>query len=164
MRIRFAPLVFLILISILPAEVTAHQAGLGSITGRVSITDPEGTVFYGDWVRVFLTAKPIEVPEVDPSSSNPMERRARINSGHTAFYINFQRCQNEPGYLIDHKLTRPDGTFAFYGIAPGRYWILVTFPTIIAGYKSAWQVSVDVTEGQSTQVTLDGGNLAIPSY
>ncbi|HSO18849.1 MAG TPA: carboxypeptidase-like regulatory domain-containing protein, partial [Desulfosarcina sp.] len=68
------------------------------------------------------------------------------------------------GYIVDHKLTRPNGTFAFHGIPPGRYWIAVTFPTMIAGYKCAWQVAVEVNEGENIHVELNGGNLAIPAY
>ena len=75
-----------------------------------------------------------------------------------------ERKQDEPGYMVDNKLTRPDGTFAFYQIPAGHYYVLITFPTMIAGFKCAWQTPVEVVEGQSVHVELDNGNLAIPAF
>jgi hypothetical protein len=80
------------------------------------------------------------------------------------FFVNFRQKLNVPGYAVDDKLTRPDGTFAFNRIPPGRYYIVITFPTMIAGYKCAWQTAVDVAEGQSVSVALNNDNLVIPAY
>jgi hypothetical protein len=147
------------------AALFAGQAHAGNIKGRISLATPNGKVFHGDWVRVFLTTKAIDVPAVELASIDiPLERRSRINSGHMDFYVNFRQKQEEPGYIADNKLTRPDGTFAFYHVPPGRYYILITFPTMIAGFKCAWQESVDVAEGQTVQVELDNSNLVLPAY
>ena len=150
---------------LLPVNAAAGEVQEGRIIGRVGLTDREGTPLNGDWVRVFLTTEELPVPVVDlQSAAAPLERRSRINSGHMDFFVNFQQRQNQDGYLVDHKLTRPDGTFAFHGIPPGRYWVVVTFPTMIAGYKCAWQAAVDVNSGEDAHVTLNGENLAVPAF
>jgi hypothetical protein len=165
MRPQIPSLVFLVLSCMLLVNVSAGQTLEGSITGRVSLTNQEGEVCYGDWVRVFLTKEPIHVPSVDLVSIEiPSERQSRINSGHMDFFVNFRQKQDDPGYVVENKLTRPDGTFAFYRIPAGRYYIVITFPTMIAGFKCAWQAAVDVVAGQNAPVELNNDNLAIPAY
>ena len=165
MRIKPRTIAFIGISMMLLAGIGACQAQAADIEGRISLANPSGEIYYGDWVRVFLTTKPIDVPAVDLTSIDiPIERRARINSGHMDFYVNFRQVQEVPGYIVDNKLTRPDGTFAFHHITPGRYYVLVTFPTLIAGFKCAWQVAVDVVEEQTTGVELDNRNLALPAY
>jgi hypothetical protein len=165
MRLAIKTINFIGISIMLLMALYAGQARAADINGRISLTDPNGEVFYGDWVRVFLTTKAIDVPSVDLTAIEiPIERRSRINSGHMDFYVNFRRVQEEPGYIVDNKLTRPDGTFAFHHLSPGRYYVVVTFPTMIAGFKCAWQVAVDVVEEQTTGVELDNRNLALPAY
>ena len=165
MRLTIQVIAFLVMSFVLLGTIALGQAKEGSITGRVSLTNPNGDVIYGDWVRVFLTAAPIDIPEVTLSGiKTPLERRSRINSGHMDFFVSFRRKQDEPGYLVDNKLTRPDGTFAFYQIPIGRYYVLITFPTMIAGFKCAWQAPVEVVEGQTVHVELDNRNLAVPAF
>lgn len=162
---RIRSIVCLMVSFMLLGGAAAAQMKEGSITGRVSLATPAGDVLYGDWVRVFLTTKPIAVPAVDLSSIEvPIERQSRINSGHMDFFVNFQHMQGDNGYIVDNKLTRPDGTFAFYGVPAGRYWVLVTFPTIIAGYKCAWQAPVEVAGDGNVHVELNDTNLAVPAY
>ena len=137
-------------------------AASGRITGCVSLTDTDGQVVYGDWVRVFLVTQAIEVPGLDlVGAETGVERTARINSAHTAFFIRFREMLDREGYLIDDKLTRPDGTVAFNQVAPGRYYLVVTFPTVIAGQKAAWQVPVDVAAGRPALVDLNAANMAL---
>jgi len=165
MRLKIQAVAFLTISIVLMGAIASGQANGGSITGQVSLTDPNGDVIYGDWVRVFLTAEPIAVPAVALAGiETPLERRSRINSGHMDFFVNFRRKQDEPGYMVDNKLTRPEGTFAFYQIPVGHYYVLITFPTMIAGFKCAWQTPVEVVEGQTVHVELNNGNLAIPAF
>ena len=165
MRLNIQTIGFVGVCILLLAVIGTGQVHAAVIDGRISLATPSGEVLHGDWVRVFLTTKPIEVPTVELASIDiPLERRSRINSGHMDFYVNFQQKQEEPGYIADTKLTRPDGTFAFHQVPPGRYYILITFPTIIAGFKCAWQVGVEVVEGQTVQVELNNSNLALPAY
>ena len=165
MRRKMLTLLFLALPFVLLTNLSAGQNEGGSVTGRVSLTNREGAIINGDWVRVFLTAEPIKIPEVDLEAVEiPLERQSRINSGHMEFFVNFRRKQDEPGFVVDNKLTRPDGTFAFHQVPAGRYYVVITFPTMIAGFKCAWQVAVEVGGGQDVQVELNNGNLAVPAY
>jgi len=165
MRLKIFMIGFLVTSMMMLAAFGTDQAHAANINGRVSLTAPGGKVFYGDWVRVFLTTKSIDVPEVDLASVEiPLERRSRINSGHMDFYVTFRQNQEKTGYIVDNKLTRPDGTFAFHAIKPGRYYVLITFPTMIGGFKCAWQVAVDVVEGQTEEVELRNENLALPAF
>ncbi len=137
-------------------------AASGKITACVSLTDTDGKVVYGDWVRVFLVTAAIEIPSLDLTGAEAgVARTARINSAHTAFFIRFREMLDRDGYLSDDKLTRPDGTVAFNQVIPGRYYLVVTFPTMIAGQKAAWQVPVDAMAGQTAHVDLNAANMAL---
>lgn len=158
-------LVLSVLALLLTINPAGGQNGNGRITGRVSLSGPVGAPVYGDWVRVYLTTGAVAVPEVDLNSALARpERRDRINSGHMAFFLNLQQEQKTEGFIVDHKLTRPDGTFAFHRLPAGRYWVVVTFPTMIGGYKCAWQASVEVTAENSAHVELNNTNLVVPAY
>jgi hypothetical protein len=147
------------------ADVIPTFAGEGVITGRVSLTNRNGEVIFGDWVRVFLTSAPVDIPTVDLAAIDvPVERRARINTVHMAFFQNVQQKLPEPGYAIDNKLSRPDGTFAFHGIPAGHYYIVITFPTMIDGFKCAWQAPADVVAGNEVHVELNNGNMILPAF
>ncbi len=138
------------------------SAASGKIAGCVSLTDTDGQVVYGDWVRVFLVTEKFEIPRLDLTGAETgVARTARINSAHTAFFIRFREMLDRDGYLIDDKLTRPDGTVAFSRLIPGRYYLVVTFPTMIAGQKAAWQVPVDVADGRTAHVDLNAANMAL---
>jgi len=165
MRLQARTLLILSLSLLVLVAVSNGHAQSGAITGRVSLTTPTGDVVYGDWVRVFLTTAPLDIPAVDLESVDvSIERRSRINTGHLEFYRHFSRHQRETGYIYDSKLTRPDGTFAFHGVPVGRYYVVVTFPTMIAGFKCAWQTGVAVTGKQDVAVELNNGNMALPAY
>lgn len=150
---------------ILLVHISAGQVQAGTITGQVGLTDKKGVVVYGDWVRVFLTTEPVDIPTVDLTSTMvPWERQSLINAGHMEFFLNFRQKLSQPGFAAEDKLTRPDGTFTFNGIPAGRYYVVITFPTMIAGFKCAWQMAVDMVGGQSVHVDLNNDNLAIPVY
>jgi len=165
MRRKMSMVVLISLSLLLWVTICTGQTQGGSVTGRVSFAREDGKITYGDWVRVFLTTQPIDVPAVDLASIDiPLERQSRINSAHMEFYINFRQMQDKPGYVVSDKLTRPEGTFAFYRIPAGQYYIVITFPTMIAGSKCAWQAAVVVEEGQTVRVELNNDNLAIPAF
>ena len=165
MRLGSLSNAILILFFTLIVSISLGHAQEGTITGQISLADKNGAVAYGDWVRVFLTTAPVDIPTVDLASTEvPWERQSRINTGHMEFFVNFRQKQDQPGYAVEDKLTRPDGTFTFNRISPGRYYVVITFPTMIAGFKCAWQEPVDVVGGQSVHVELNNDNLAIPAY
>ena len=159
---RWSILVFSLLVMLAAGLTPPVQAGGGKIAGCVSLTDTDGQVVYGDWVRVFLVTQAIEVPGLDlVGAETGVERTSRINSAHTAFFIRFREMLDRDGYLIDDKLTRPDGTVAFNQVIPGRYYLVVTFPTVIAGQKAAWQVPVEVAADRTVHVDLNAANMAL---
>ena len=137
----------------------------GHVTGTVLVTTAEGTVAYGDWVRVLLVSTPVAVPE--PGDLSGLDRQQRIDRLihlHLDFFNNIQARLSEPGYLVADTLTTPDGGFKFHSIPPGQYYLVVTFPSIIRGYKVAWQVAVRIAEGQTRQIELNNENMAVPTY
>jgi hypothetical protein len=151
-----------LLVLVAAGLTSASAADHGKITGRVSLKDATGQVVYGDWVRVFLVTEAIDIPRLDLADADaPVERASRINSAHMTFFIQFREQMGRDGYLVDDKLTRPDGTVVFGQVPPGRYYLVVTFPTLIAGQKGAWQVPVDVSPGQTAQVDLNAANMAL---
>lgn len=165
MCLRALPAAILATLTIVLLSLSSAHAQEGHITGRVSLMTPKGEIIYGDWVRVFLTTEPADIPSIDlTSSTEPWERQSLINSAHTDFFVNFREKHNHAGYVVNNKLSRPDGTFAFSGIPAGRYYVVITFPTVIGGFKCAWQREVDVVEEKSMHVELNGENLALPSY
>ncbi len=63
-------------------------AATGKIAGRVSLTDLNGQVVFGDWVRVFRVTDAIDVPGLDLAGADAaVERTVRIKSAHTAFFL-----------------------------------------------------------------------------
>jgi len=140
-----------------------HAAGEGYVAGCVSVRDAQGQAVFGNWVRVYLVREaiaPSSIPEPDPG--NRMARREWINDIHMDFFIRFQEKMEKPGFLVDAKLTREDGTFAFNPVPPGTYHVIVTFPTLIAGQKCAWQVPAEVAAGERCMVELKADNQALP--
>jgi hypothetical protein len=148
---------------LLVSAIQVQAADDAYITGRVSVRDAQGQAVYGNWVRVYLVREaiaPSTTPAPDPG--NRMARREWINDIHMDFFIRFQEKMEKPEYLVDTKLTRDDGTFAFNPVPPGTYQVVVTFPTLIAGQKCAWQVPAKVAAGEHCTLKLDADNLALP--
>jgi hypothetical protein len=71
---------------------------------------------------------------------------------------------DDAAYIVAITLTQPDGTFKFPEIAAGQYYVAVTFPSMINGYKVAWQLPVTVTAGKTTHIELSNENFALPTY
>lgn len=152
----------LLLLWVLAGPLSPVYADSGQITCRVSLKDSQGQVVYGDWVRVFLVTAAVEIPRLDlTGATTVVERTSRINSAHMTFFIRFREMMDRDGYLMDDKLTRPDGTVAFHQVPPGRYYLVVTFPTLIAGQKAAWQVPVDVVTDRTVHADLNTANQAL---
>ena len=155
--------IWFVLAILLPDKVVL--AGAGTIEGAVKITINEDQIAYGDWIRVLLVKEKITLPEyTDNSKWNKYERMDRIISAHMAFYKHVMEKINDPNCLVATTLTRPDGTFKFADVSPGLYYVVITFPSMIKGYKVAWQVPVSLTAGQTRYVELTHDNFALPTY
>jgi hypothetical protein len=145
--------------------VPALQAAEGHIEWRISLMLKEDDVRYGDWIRVFLVREAVAVSSPgDLSDLGKHEKIERLISAHVDFFKKVMDKMNDPHYIVAETLTTPDGTFKFYGLAPGRYYVVVTLPSMIYGYKVAWQVPAPVTAGKTLKIELNNSNLAVPTY
>ncbi len=134
------------------------------LLGDLSLTDDAGKRTYGQYISVFLTSRAIPAPRHE--SLKPLEqhqRLQRINRMHMKFFKTFSRHRARPGYLIAHTESSDTGNFAFFNIPPGDYFIVVTFPAAIDGYKVAWQQPVTVRPGRVRYISLNHENLAVPT-
>jgi len=147
------------------AALPATPALAGHIRGTIRLDTPDGQTCSGDWIRVLLTTAAVAVPEVPPLDGlAPLERYDRVVSAHMDFYVNYQRHLSTAGYLVASVLTTENGAFKFVDIAPGRYFIVVTFPSTIGGYKVAWQLPVSVpATGDPAPVSLEWDNMLLPT-
>lgn len=133
------------------------------IVGSVSIRNDADRNVYGEYLAVFL------VSQKNPASakkclgvSNHQRRLDCINNSHLDFYKRFQAKQHQTGYLIAQTVTSETGNFAFFNVPLGNYYVLVKFPSMIDGYKVAWQAPVTMTPNRTAVVNLDEDNLVLP--
>jgi hypothetical protein len=82
---------------------------------------------------------------------------------HLDYYKQFAAHRNTPGFLIAHTESSDTGNFAFLDVPPGDYYVVVTFPAMINGYKVAWQQAVTVTAGRLRYIVLSDHNLVLPT-
>lgn len=145
--------------------LTAHPADAGHISGTIRLDTPEGQTFHGNWIRVLLTTAAVPPPEIPPLAAlAPLARYDRIVSAHVKFYVSYQHHLSEEGYLVASVLTTEDGHFKFVSVAPGDYFVVVTFPSAIGGYKVAWQIPVTVpAAGDPDPVSLTWDNMLLPT-
>ena len=144
-------------------QVGAVHAGF--ITGTVRLNTPDGQKISGDWIRVLLTTAALKVPEIPPLDGlAPLERYDRVVSAHMAFYVRYQQHLSQTDYLVASVLTTETGDFKFVDVPPGLYFVVVTFPSMIGGYKVAWQVPVTVpATGDPDPVMLNWANMLLPT-
>ncbi|BBO69563.1 hypothetical protein DSCA_34930 [Desulfosarcina alkanivorans] len=134
------------------------------LLGSLGISDDRGRRIYGEYLSVFLTSKKISVPRFAGLDALERHRRLdRINQMHLNFYKQFAEHRNQPGYLVAHTESSDTGNFAFLNVPPGDYYVVVTFPAMIGGYKVAWQEPVSVRAGRPGHITLCSRNLALPT-
>jgi hypothetical protein len=103
-------------------------------------------------------------PPGDLSHLEKHEKIERLIASHVDFFKKVMDKMNDPQYIVAETLTTPDGTFKFYGLDPGLYYVVVTLPSMIYGYKVAWQVRAPVTAGKTLKIDLNNNNLAVPTY
>lgn len=66
-----------------------------------------------------------------------------------------------PNYIKQTTKTDLNGKFVFKDVSPGKYFVVVTFPTTIAMHKVFWQVPV-VMDKKNIEIELSNDNLALP--
>lgn len=134
------------------------------LMGAVRVTDEAGNRIYGQYISVFLTREAIAVPHDSGLAAMERHRRLdRINQMHLDFFKTFSAHRHRPGYLAANTESSDNCNFAFLDVAPGRYFLVVTFPSMIGGYKVAWQQPVTIRAGRTTYVTLNDANLLLPA-
>ncbi|MCP3954189.1 MAG: carboxypeptidase regulatory-like domain-containing protein [Desulfobacterales bacterium] len=140
------------------------SAADGMVAGTVALEMEDGHVEPGNWIRILLVTRTVEVPKLDTAvqPGDPGYIDA-VNVLHSGFYIQVQNRLAEEGYLFASTLTTDTGTFKIPAVAPGDYFVLVKFPGNIRGYKVAWQIPVKVASGKTTTVNLNRSNLALPT-
>ena len=142
----------------------AAYAAAGTVAGTITLEMEDGRVEPGNWIRILLVTEAAELPEID-TTQNPAGPGYvdYVNSLHSRFYIRVQNHLPEKGYLIASTLSTDEGTFKIPAVEPGGYFVLITFPGNIRGYKVAWQVPVKVESGKTTIINLDRSNMALPT-
>lgn len=157
--------VFLLTAVLLLVLAPAGHAGAGRIAGTIRFETVNRVTASAAWTRVYLVRGDIPVPAPPVEHGLiPYSPTDRINTAHQDFYANVQRALAEPGFLAAATLVGEDDAFRFDGIPPGRYYVLVAFPSAIDGYKVAWQVPVLVGPEDGAEVILSRDNLALPTF
>jgi len=155
--------IFMIGIMFIPVTLSFAQGE--SIRGNLGLKTKDGKLVFGDWVRVLLVTENFTVKK--PEKIYDVGKQKRMESiidAHINFFKKVREKMENPGYVAASTLTTSDGAFRFTNIKDGRYYIVVTFPAAINGYKVAWQVSVKVRDGKTTYIELRNNNLALPTY
>ena len=144
-------------------------AASGSVEGRITLNMAGGKAVHGDWIRVLLVSEAVNATaigeDVDAQIAQVGGGRqgGRTNRLHLEFYKQVMaRIAGTPDYMTASTLTTEDGTFKFVGVAPGDYWVVVTFPSIIEGHKVAWQVPVTVAADGGAILSLTEADLLFP--
>jgi hypothetical protein len=142
------------------------QAGAGEwIVGSLSIRNDAGQNIYGERLAVFLVQKQSPVSAEHCLDETDLQRRMDcLNNCHLDFYKKFQQNLQQDDYLIDQTTSSETGNFAFLSPPVGTFYVLVKFPSMIDGYKVAWQEPVVVSAGQIRVVTLNEENLVFPKH
>lgn len=165
MHIKKQTCILIMIMAIILVPYTVLHAAGGDIQGIIKIVKKDGSIACGDWIRVLLVTEQIEIQHIENMSNlKKYQRMESILTSHMEFYIKVTTKMNTPEYITASTLTRPDGTFKFVDITPGQYYILVTFPSMIKGYKVAWQLPVQVHAGKTEHIELTDDNFALPSY
>lgn len=151
----------LLLLTGLPAGAAD---GGGAVRGNVELALPDGRRVPGEWIRLLLVTEAVDAAAiVAAAEALAYEPGVKLNRIHMDFFKAVSgRIQAQANYVAATSVSAEDGGFAFSSVAPGRYWVLVTFPAMINGHKVAWQVPVTVIAGRAAVVTLQNDNLLFP--
>ncbi len=157
--IRIMAMVWMVLLA---AGGLAYAGGW--LLGDMSLVDDAGKRSYAQYISIFLTHEAIPVPKAPGLSSMERHRRLdRINQMHMDFFKTFSEHRGRPGYLVANTESSDTGNFALLNVPAGDYFVVVTFPAMIAGYKVAWQQPVTIHPGRPSYVSLNDDNLALPT-
>jgi hypothetical protein len=155
--------ILFVMLSVAFASGTGDAFAGNWIVGSASIRNDTGQNVYGERLAVFLVSRKNPVSAKNCTAESHRQRQLDcINNRHLDFYKRFQENLQQAGYLIAQTVTSETGNFAFFDVPAGTFFVLVKFPSMIDGYKVAWQEPVTVTAGRICVVTLDEENLVLP--
>ena len=155
----------MLIIGMIFMPVALSFAQGGSVRGSLGIETKDGKVVHGDWIRVLLVTKRCEYRKnIKISGVDKYKRIESIINSHVDFFKKVREKMKNPGYVAASTLTTSDGAFRFADVKAGKYYIVVTFPATINGFKVAWQVPAAVRAGETTYIDLKNNNLALPTY
>lgn len=140
-------------------------ASASDIKGTIGVVLKSGDIKYGAKVDVYLTTKEVSVPTVASESSyeNPYDYKRALLGSLTTAYKAIQQEMNASGYAKQRTKANLSGKFSFTDVSPGKYFIVVTFPTTIAMHKVLWQLPI-VMGDKDLEVELSNDNMALPPY
>lgn len=153
-----------ILIILLFTPFTGVSAGQGTtLFGTVGLSGKSGRFVPGGMIRIYLATEPVTIEFTPSKKLNRQRQLEATNSAHIDFFMNFRKKAVTGTYLYADTVSTIAGTFSFRDIPPGRYYVVVTFPSLIDGRKVAWQVPVDVAGEKYQWIKLRTENLALPA-
>lgn len=154
--------IFYVLVIIL---ATRSIALASDVKGAIGVILKSGDIKYGAKVDVYLTTKEVLIPAIGNESSynNSYDyTKALLDSFRTVFK-QVQEEINTADYVKQLTKTDLSGKFSFTDVSPGKYFIVVTFPTTIAMHKVFWQLPL-MMENKDIDVELSNDNMALPAY
>jgi hypothetical protein len=153
----------LIVLTALVWICTAPTASAATLFGTIGLAGDDGRFLPGQMIRIYLTTENIPFEFADDLQLNRLERIVRVNNAHIDFFKRYREKAPRNGYLQTVAESSTAGTFVFRDIPPGRYFVLVTFPSMIAGRKVAWQVPVVLSGSPYHWIHLNDENLLLPA-
>jgi hypothetical protein len=153
----------LLILGMLTTALRPSAVQASTLFGTVGLTGEDGRFVPGEMLRIYLVTEPIQVEFSDDRTLNRYDRIVRANNAHIDFFIKYREHASRTGYLQSVAESSIAGTFTFRDLPPGRYWVLVTFPSMIAGQKVAWQLPVDIGADDHVWVHLTADNLLLPA-
>lgn len=152
-----------VLASIIILFVSSSITFAANINGVIGVVIGSGDVKYGARVKVFLTTKEISVIPVIENRSNTPEYEIILKSLGNAWGKVDSEMKNNANYIKSQTTTDLSGKFKFINVEPGKYCVVVTFPTTIARHKVFWQVPIEVQK-KDIDVELSNDNFTVPPY
>jgi hypothetical protein len=156
-------LLALLMLGMLTAAFRPSAAQASTLFGTIGLNGEDGRFVPGQRLRIYLVTEPIRVEFFDDRTLNRYERIVRVNNAHIDFFKKYREKASRTGYLQSVAESSIAGTFTFRDLPPGRYWVLVTFPSMITGHKVAWQLPVEIGVDDHTWIHLTADNLLLPA-
>lgn len=157
-------LVLGMVVSLSPASIIAAD-----INGRIAVIVGSGDIKPGAKVETYLTTKElILIPmtqrrNMGINESRDYEWHKAVLHALDDAWRKFDGAISNPEYIKSKTKTNLEGRFKFSNIEAGKYFVVVTWPSIVARHRVFWQVPVDV-ESKDVDVELSNDNFTVPPY